>query len=84
LTEKPRASNSTVIELSRERVLIETKLWRRCGETKTLLRDSGLEMEGKAAEPMCVIGRLASLPMMMRDLVEVGDNEDRLPGKAAM
>lgn len=74
LTEKPKASNSTVTGFWRVRARTETKLVMRCGETRTSYKRIGAPEEGRERPPRWVMGREEPSPTMMR--VEVGKGRE--------
>jgi hypothetical protein len=79
LIEKPQASNSTVIGLSRVSAQTETRFLVREGDTRTLFRERECERVGIEEEPMWVLGRGVPLPTMICVEEELGEREEMLP-----
>jgi hypothetical protein len=46
----------------------------------TLLRESGVELDGKVAKPVWVMGRAWPLPTMMREEIVVGKERNEYQG----
>jgi hypothetical protein len=79
LIEKPQASNSTVIGLSRVSARTEIRFLIRDGEIRTLLRERGCKVVCMEEEPVWVMGSGVPLPTMICVEEELGDREEMLP-----
>ena len=79
MIEKPQASNSTVIGLSRVRARTEIRFLINDGEIRMLLSNREVEEVGMEEELVWVMGREEPLPTMIRIEEELGEREERLP-----